>query len=197
MTKPFFFVLFAYLLGSLPVGVLLARLKGQDPRKMGSGNIGATNVMRTAGKKLGIVTLLGDMLKGLIPVLLTIWSGQTALLIALVGLAAFIGHLFPVYLKFKGGKGVSTALGVFLALSPLGILIAVAVFLFMVWKWRYVSLGSLTGSGLMPVSLLLLKAPLEYVAVAVVVVVLIFIKHRENIRRLVEGRENRFGTSRG
>ena len=109
-------IVFAYLLGSVPVGVLLARMKGADPRKVGSGNIGATNVMRAAGKVTGALTLVGDILKGLLPVVLAFVVGEPAIVVAAVGLAAFLGHLFPLFLKFKGGKGVATALGVYLGL---------------------------------------------------------------------------------
>ena len=152
-------IVLAYLLGSLPLGVLLSRLKGQDPRKVGSGNIGATNVMRAAGKTLGAVTLIGDALKGFLPVSLAIWFGLPGPVVAASGLAAFVGHLFPIYLGFKGGKGIATALGIFLALNPFAVLIAIAVFALVLDKWRYVSLGSLVGTVLMPFLLLALGRP--------------------------------------
>ncbi len=196
MARLLSFVLFSYLLGSLPVGVLLSRLKGQDPRKTGSGNIGATNVMRTAGKALGIITLLGDMLKGLLPVLLAMAWQESTLLVALVGLAAFVGHLFPVYLAFKGGKGVATALGVLLALDPLSVLGGVVAFALVLWKWSYVSLGSLIGTALVPIILVLRNAPRDYIALTTVIAILIFIKHKENIKRLLAGKENKLGAGR-
>jgi glycerol-3-phosphate acyltransferase PlsY len=185
------YMLAAYLIGSIPVGIILARMKGADPRKVGSGNIGATNVMRAAGKKLGILTLVGDILKGLIPTLTAICYEQPYPLIAAVGLATFLGHLFPLYLKFKGGKGVATALGVYLVLSPLAILINVIVFVLVLLKWRYVSLGSLIGTGLVPVALIVLKAPTEYVHLSLVIGILIFVKHKDNIKRLMKGTENK------
>jgi glycerol-3-phosphate acyltransferase PlsY len=193
MTRPFFFVLFAYLLGSLPVGILLSKLKGQDPRRTGSGNIGATNVMRTSGRVLGIFTLLGDALKGLLPVLFAIFVGESPLVVALVALAAFTGHLFPIYLKFRGGKGVSTSLGIFLALNPLAITIALVIFIIVVAVSRYVSLGSLLGAALMPLILWLLGSPVEYHILGLIMAILIFLKHSDNIKRLLRGKENKFG----
>jgi len=190
------YIIAAYLLGSIPVGLVLARLKGRDPRTVGSGNIGATNVMRTAGKTLGIITLLGDILKGLIPTGLAILYGLSPVFVVAIGLAAFLGHLFPVYLRFKGGKGVATALGVFLALEPVAIPILLVVFIAVLLAWRYVSLGSLVGTALMPVLLLLFRAPLEYVVGSLIVGVLIYWKHRENIRRIMSGTESRFSSQR-
>ena len=184
-------VILSYLLGSIPVGLLLSKAKGRDPRRTGSGNIGATNVMRTAGKTLGIATLFCDILKGFIPTWLAIYCGQPAGVIAAAGLAAFAGHLFPLYLRFKGGKGVATALGVFLALKPLAVLIALIVFLASLFIWGYVSLGSLAGAALIPFVLLALKAPPGFVLVAAVMVVFIFVKHKDNIRRLIAGEEHR------
>jgi acyl phosphate:glycerol-3-phosphate acyltransferase len=185
------FLLLAYLLGSVPVGLVLSRLKGRDPRTVGSGNIGATNVMRAVGKTLGIITLLGDAFKGFLPVVLALQYGLPPVLAAGIGFAAFIGHLFPIYLKFKGGKGVATALGVFLGLSPLAILIDFILFLGVFLGWGYVSLGSLVGVACMPLILLLLDTPLEYVALSGAIGILTFWKHKENIKRLRAGTESR------
>ena len=184
-------VIGSYLLGSVPVGLLLAKGKGADPRKVGSGNIGATNVMRAAGKTTGIVTLLCDVLKGFIPVWLAIKSGQPEVAVAAAGLAAFAGHLFPLYLKFRGGKGVATALGVFLALGPLAVLVVFVVFVVIFLVGGYVSLGSICGAVLMPFVLAALGAPVSYISVCAVMAVMITVKHRENIRRLLAGKENR------
>jgi glycerol-3-phosphate acyltransferase PlsY len=191
-------IVLAYLLGSIPMGVLLSRLKGQDPRKVGSGNIGATNVMRAAGKGLGAVTLLCDALKGFLPVWLAIEFGLSDRLVAAIGLAAFAGHIFPVYLKFKGGKGVATAVGVFLAFCWSAVLIDLVVFALVLTIWRYVSLGSIVAAGLMPFLLLFLHLigramPLSYVVLSAIMAVLIIIKHRPNIVRLRAGTENRMG----
>lgn len=145
----------AYLLGSVPFGLLLGKMVGVDVRREGSGNIGATNVGRLLGKKLGVATLAADMLKGVVPMLLAgrLLAGrgeEEALVVALCGLAAFLGHLFPVYLRFQGGKGVATALGVFLYLSPLAAVGAIAVFMLVLLNWGYVSLASLSAAFFMP-----------------------------------------------
>lgn len=194
--QTFLVILFAYLLGSVPVGVILARIKGADPRKVGSGNIGATNVMRAAGKTTGILTLVGDVLKGFLPVLIAKALNEPMIVIAAVGLAAFLGHLFPVFLRFKGGKGVATALGVYLRLDPFAVLIAAMLFILVLLKWRFVSLGSLVGVAAMPIALYLLKGPDYFIYLALIVGILIFIKHKDNIRRLVEGTENKLGKSK-
>jgi glycerol-3-phosphate acyltransferase PlsY len=190
------YIIFAYLLGSIPVGIVLAKLKGQDPRKVGSGNIGATNVMRTSGKAIGVLTLAGDIVKGLLPTWLAIEVGEPKLIVAAVGLAAFLGHLFPIYIRFRGGKGVATAVGFFLALEPAAVIISACVFIMVLLLWRYVSAGSLVGTALMPALLLLFSAPIEYVVVSLVVAIFIYYKHRDNIKRLLAGTENRF-RSRG
>jgi acyl phosphate:glycerol-3-phosphate acyltransferase len=192
MTMYILYIVISYLIGAIPAGVILAKLKGIDPRKTGSGNIGATNVMRAAGKALGAFTLIGDILKGLIPAALAIHFGQPYPVIAAIGLAAFIGHLFPIYLKFKGGKGVATALGVYVAIHPLAILISIIVFILVFIKWRYVSLGSLIGTAVMPFALISLKAPFAYTYLSLIVGILIFIKHKDNIKRLLAGKENKF-----
>ncbi len=184
-------ILFSYLLGSVPVGVVLSRLRGQDPRKAGSGNIGATNVMRTAGKGLGILTLAGDIAKGFLPTWLVMYYGQPALVVAACGLAAFVGHLWPVYLRFRGGKGVATALGFFLVLNPAAIPVLVIIFVLVLLKWRYVSLGSLAGTAFAPLLLFLFGSPPEYILASVVVALLIYYKHTDNIRRLLAGTEHR------
>jgi acyl phosphate:glycerol-3-phosphate acyltransferase len=195
MTMYILYCVIAYLIGAIPVGVILSKIKGIDPRKTGSGNIGATNVMRAAGKTFGLLTLIGDILKGLVPTLVAISSGLPYPVIAAIGLATFLGHLFPVYLKFKGGKGVATALGVYIAINPYAILISIIVFILVFAKWRYVSLGSLIGTGVMPLALIALKAPMEYTYLSLAIGILIFIKHKDNIKRLFAGKENRFGRS--
>jgi glycerol-3-phosphate acyltransferase PlsY len=184
-------IISSYLLGSVPVGLLLSRLKGRDPRSVGSGNIGATNVMRAAGSTLGLLTLLGDILKGFLPAWLALHFGQPEEVVAGAGLAAFAGHLFPLYLRFKGGKGVATALGVFLALCPPAVFMVLPVFAAALFLWGYVSLGSLVGAALMPLAFLGLNAPLGSVLTSAIMAVLIFVRHRENIKRLMSGREHR------
>ncbi|WP_223924021.1 glycerol-3-phosphate 1-O-acyltransferase PlsY [Geobacter sp. AOG2] len=182
----------AYLLGSIPTGLLLGKLYGIDVRQEGSGNIGATNLYRTVGRKVGVLTLIGDCLKGLAPVLVAHYFAPATDLAAWVGLAAFCGHVFSVFLRFKGGKGVATALGVFLALSPLAVAIALAVFLVLVLKWRYVSLGSVAAAAVMPLAVYVLHGSRAMLVVTALVAVIVIMRHRANIRRLVDGTENKF-----
>jgi len=193
----------SYLLGSVPTGVVLAAALGrQDIRTAGSGNIGATNAARVLGKKIGACTFLGDMLKGFLPVLAArmLFAGTPGMhpAAAACGLAAFLGHLYPVYLRFRGGKGVATACGVMLALEPLVIPLLLVVFIGVTAVSRYVSLGSLVSSCALPLLLLATGALIHPVAPAVVALgfamaVLVFIKHRGNIERLMQGTENRIG----
>jgi glycerol-3-phosphate acyltransferase PlsY len=193
----FVLILLAYILGSIPTGVVLTKaFSNVDPRTQGSKNIGATNVLRTAGKKLGILTLLGDILKGLIPVVIARDVLESHFWIGAVALVAFIGHLYPLFLKFKGGKGVATGLGVFLALSPISTLLAFLVFAGVVYIWRYISLGSLTATASCVVFLALLNPHKIYIPFAVIVGALIFYRHRENVERLLAGKENKFGVKK-
>jgi len=190
------YVAAAYVIGSIPIGVILSKMRGKDPRKVGSGNIGATNVMRTAGKAVGIVTLLLDAAKGFVPTILALHAGLPVLLVAAVGFAAFVGHLFPLFLGFRGGKGVATALGVYLALSPFAILLCFVVFVLVLLKWRYVSAGSLAGSLAMPLILLAMRAEPTYIYVSLAIGALVVLKHLGNIKRLVGGTEHKLGSSR-
>ena len=187
-------LILAYLLGSIPTGIILAKaFSDVDPRTQGSGNIGATNVYRTAGKKLGVITLLGDIFKGLLPVVIARGTIDSHFWIGAVALAAFLGHLYPVYLKFKGGKGSATGLGAFLALAPISAILSCAIFAGVVYKWRFISVGSLTATAAFPVFLAILNPHKIYIPFAIVIGVLIFYRHRENIKRLLAGRENKFG----
>src|SRR6202030_1632949 len=189
----------AYLLGSIPFGVLFTRLfGGGDVRKVGSGNIGATNVARAAGPVPAILTLLCDFAKGAAPVWLAgRLSNESATWMMIAALAALLGHCFPVWLKFRGGKGVATAAGVFLILSPLALLGSVMVFILVVAFWRYVSLASISAAASMPLLVYLLWAPhhappLAVTFGALAAAVLIIYKHDANIQRLVEGEEPKF-----
>jgi glycerol-3-phosphate acyltransferase PlsY len=183
----------SYLVGAIPFGLLVGRLAGIDVRAAGSGNIGATNVSRLLGKKLGIVTLILDCLKGFGPIYLASrlmpggQVGEATLL--LCGLMAVVGHMFPVYLRFKGGKGVATALGVFLYLSPAAIGLSIVVFVGTVALTGFVSAGSLAASALFPVWMLLLGSPKGAVVTALLIALLIWVKHHENIGRLIRGEE--------
>jgi acyl phosphate:glycerol-3-phosphate acyltransferase len=193
----------AYLLGSIPFGLLLTKLfGGGDVRKAGSGNIGATNVARVAGPLPGILTLLLDAAKGAAAVRLAArFSNESATWMIIAALAALIGHCFPVWLKFRGGKGVATAAGVFLVLSPLALLGSVIVFVLVVAFWRYVSLASISAAAAMPLLVYLLWAPRHAPPLAVTfgalaAAVLIIYKHDANIQRLVDGEEPKFSFSK-
>jgi glycerol-3-phosphate acyltransferase PlsY len=183
----------AYLIGAIPFGLVAAYGTGVDIRSEGSKNIGATNVTRLLGKKRGLFTLVGDVFKGFLPIALAgILVGKhpdSGFVLALCGAAAVIGHMFPIYLGFKGGKGVATALGVFLYLSPWAIIGCLVVFVASVALSGFVSLGSLLGSAAMIVFLVLLDAPSWKIGLAVVIVLLIWIKHHQNIQRLFAGTE--------
>ncbi len=187
-------ILASYLIGAIPFGLLVGRIAGIDVRQEGSRNIGATNVGRVLGKKKGFLTLLCDVAKGFLPVwgaalLLPETTASRDLIVVLCGLATVIGHMFPLYLKFKGGKGVATALGVFLFISPVSILITLIVFLAVVSGTGYVSVGSLAASVLLPLWLWILDEPPQVLMVAVVIALLIWFKHRSNIGRLLRGEE--------
>ena len=196
-------VLLAYALGSIPFGYLLVRAQsGGDVRAMGSGNIGATNVARTAGVSVGLATLLLDAAKGFFAVWLAgHFSGGNIRFMMYAGLAAILGHVFPIWLKFSGGKGVATALGVFLMISWAAVAAAVAIFAIVVVFWRYVSLASISAAAALPLLVYLLYAPGHAPPVAVtactlLAAVLVIVKHRENIERLLAGTEPRFGMRR-
>jgi acyl phosphate:glycerol-3-phosphate acyltransferase len=193
LEKEIILVICAYLIGSIPTGLLLAKaFGGVDIRSAGSGNIGATNVYRTMGRKVGLLTLLGDCLKGVIPVVIAKSLGLPVAWVALVGLAAFLGHVYTVFLGFKGGKGVATALGVFLAASPWAVLVVLVVFSLVLYKWRYVSLASITAAALMPSLVALLSKQPALVGMTLVIAAIVIFKHRENIKRLKAGTENKF-----
>ncbi len=190
------FVIFSYLLGSIPFGLIIAKLfgGGVDPRKVGSGNIGATNVARAVGKVGGAITLLLDASKGFVPLLLarsTFTEGYYPVL-ALTAAFAFLGHIFPIYLKFRGGKGVATAFGIVLYLSPVSAIILVVVFAVALLLTGYVSVGSLSAAFFFPLLMAFLGPSPYYVGLALFMAFTVFYTHRENIRRLLEGKENRF-----
>ena len=193
----------AYFLGSIPFGLLLTRAFGRgDVRKVGSGNIGATNVARAAGTLAGIITLMLDLAKGAGAVLLAEkLSNDSATWMMVAAFAALLGHCFPVWLKFKGGKGVATAAGIFLVLSPLACLGAIILFILVVVFWRYVSLGSITAAAAMPLLIYFLWAPHHAPPLAVTIgalaaALLIIYKHRGNLQRLLEGAEPKFSFSK-
>lgn len=185
----YFLIALSYLVGSIPFGLLLGKLAGVDVRTDGSGNIGATNVSRLVGKKVGALTLLLDAGKGYFPMLAAQQIGFGNDVVMLCGGASFLGHLFPIYLKFKGGKGVATALGVFLYLSPLALIICVAAFAAAVAVSGYVSVGSLLSAALMPLVIFWQQGMGACFYLAVFVSLLVWVKHRTNIVRLVRHEE--------
>ena len=192
-------LLFAYLLVSIPWGLILSRIFArEDIRLQGSGNIGATNVARQTGLIPGLLTLAGDILKGAIPVYLTLAAfgragGSADFYPADVGLAAFLGHLFPVYLKFRdGGKGVATAAGCFAVLAPGAVLAAGVVFIAVLAVARRVSLGSLSAAAALPLAVWIATDSAIMTATAGIVALFIFICHRDNLKRLLAGKEPAF-----
>jgi len=191
-----FIALFGYLLGSVPTGLILAKLFSKvDPRKIGSKNIGATNIFRTAGKALGVLTLVGDLLKGALPVWIAIQWGESDLWIAASGLTPFLGHVFPIFLGFKGGKGVATALGVYLVISPIAVLIEFILFAGIVWKWRFISLGSIICATTIPILIAFFRSDSQaYFVLSVIIAALILYRHQANISRLLQGTENKWRT---
>lgn len=193
-----FILIVAYLLGSIPFGLLLVKtVRGQDVRKQGSGNIGATNVLRTGSKGLAILTLLLDMGKGIAAVLIAsaLAGGQMDAAV-LAALLAIVGHVFPVWLRFRGGKGVATAFGAFLALNVWMALASFIVFMIVVLLTRYVSLASIAGAISFPVLVLLVRPAAQSLLFEIVVcccAALIVLRHQKNISRLIHGVEYRFG----
>jgi len=209
MIESFVFVIaLAYFLGSVPFGVLIATAHGKDLRSIGSGNIGATNVARALGKKWAYVCFVLDCLKGLVPMLIARLFVRELTVVVLslwlaVGCAAILGHIFPIYLRFKGGKGVATSLGVVLGLYPYytgpGI-IAIIIWAGVVLIWRYISLASITAAVAFPISLIVSIAVFgdwrlaqlwPLIVVALVMGLLVIVRHAENIKRLLEGSETK------
>ena len=192
---PFALTIFAYLLGSIPSGYVVGTLAGVDVRKAGSGNIGATNVARTLGKRLGVLTLLADTAKGYLPVLIALWLELTPLAVSLVAIGAFFGHLYPLFLRFRGGKGVATAFGALLAIAPGATLILVGAFGVVILSSRRISLGSITAALVAPFALWSVSAAAPFIAMSVVLGAMVIVRHRDNIKRLLAGTEPRFGSA--
>lgn len=182
----------AFLLGSLPTGLLIAKVKGIDLKSSGSGNIGATNVLRTAGKWSALLTLLGDCLKGAAAVLLARYLNAGLFFEGVIGLFAVLGHNFSLFLKFRGGKGVATSLGVLIIYSPQIGVFTIIIWLMTVLISRYSSLGALVSFGLMPLIALVFESPWK-MPVLLIMTMMIFLRHRENIRRLARGTESKVG----
>ncbi len=201
---PAIWIVAAYLLGSIAFGILISKLYGlPDPRSVGSGNIGATNVARSGKKSAALLTLLGDAFKGWFPVWLALQSGMVMWLISAVGLAVFFGHLYPIYHRFKGGKGVATALGVMLAISPTLALAAFVTWIVVFAISRYSSLAAIVAAALAPVYAWFLLAHADnlvgvsdYVLTVLVMSVFLVWRHRSNIQKLLAGTESGFGNKK-
>ena len=198
---PVVWIVAAYLLGSVAFGIIVSKLFGlPDPRTVGSGNPGATNVLRSGKKLAAALTLLGDVVKGWLPVWLALQSDMLMWVVASVGLAVFFGHLYPIFYKFKGGKGVATALGVMLAISPLLGLAAVITWIVVFAVSRYSSLGAIVAAALAPVYAWFLLSHADnlldvsgYVLAVFVMAVMLIWRHRSNIQKLLAGTESGFG----
>jgi glycerol-3-phosphate acyltransferase PlsY len=201
MPTGIFIALFGYLLGSVPTGLILTKLFSKVyPRKMGSKNIGATNIFRTSGELLGILTLVGDVLKGMIPTVFAMhwvlgdqWGLSHHTWIAIAGLCPFLGHVFSIFLGFRGGKGVATALGVYLPISTISVLIECLVFVGIVWKWRFISLGSIACATTIPILIAFFRSDSQaYFIISVVMAGVILYRHQSNISRLLQGTESKW-----
>ena len=184
------FVPAAYLIGSISSAIIICRLMGlPDPREQGSGNPGATNVMRIGGKKAAAITLLGDLLKGLLPVYIVSLLGVSVELLAITGLAAFMGHLYPVFFKFKGGKGVATSIGVLLGFSWLLGFAFIGTWLLVYKVGKISSVSALCASVLSPVYAWFISGNIVVVGASVVMMILLLWRHKSNIQRLIKGEE--------
>jgi acyl phosphate:glycerol-3-phosphate acyltransferase len=187
-------VLFAYLIGSLPFALVVARWRGApDLRRVGSGNLGATNVLRASGLFAGLLVAVLDIAKGAVSVLLAERLNGSGTTPAIAGLAAIIGHIYPVWLRLRGGKGVATACGVFAVLAPLAVPPALLVFFMSAWLTKYMSVGSVLASAVLPPTAFALGSPLPIVLSACAAAVLIVFRHRSNLVRVWLGTERRLG----
>lgn len=187
-------VVIAYLVGSIPFGLLISRAVGRvDIRQYGSGNIGTANVLRIVGKRAAALTLLGDLLKGFLPTVVALLLGGTDLLVAGVGMAAVLGHNWPIYLRFVGGKGVATSFGALLAMTPLPAVLGLLVWCGVLLVFRYPSLAAMVASVCVPPVIFFSAGLGPYFIFSLVAALLIFVRHRDNIKRLWAGTEHRVG----
>lgn len=191
----YFLPLLAYLLGSVSSAVVIARIMNlPDPRETGSNNPGATNILRYGGKTAAVLTLTGDILKGVVAVLVARALTADAMILVLTGFAAFLGHLFPVFFGFRGGKGVATALGVWLALNPWVGLALIATWVLAALLFRYSSLSALVASLAAPLYVAWLSPGTPYLVIMIVMSAILIFRHRSNIRNLISGTETKIGT---
>ncbi|UCF87475.1 MAG: glycerol-3-phosphate 1-O-acyltransferase PlsY [Nitrospiraceae bacterium] len=193
---PYAFIFVAYILGSVPFGVLVSRSKGIDIQKVGSGNIGATNVLRTLGKLPALITLLGDTLKGVAAIVMIRLFAGGEVIEGIAGVAVVFGHMYSIFLSFRGGKGVATGFGVFAVYSPVSALVSITVWILTAFFLRYSSLAAITAFFSLPVVLAVSGASGVKIYFAIVIAFLIILRHKKNIQRLVNGQETRIGEKR-
>lgn len=194
MTKIIFLIAVAFVLGSIPFGIITAKAKGIDLKKVGSGNIGATNVLRSLGKWPAILTLLGDILKGTLAVAIGKYAGVEPIFEGFIGMSAILGHNFSIFLGFRGGKGVATSIGVLLFYVPHGALLTVIIWAVVVLFTKYSSLGAIVSFTLLPLNVLLIHSQdTTKFFVSLLISVFIIIRHQDNIRRLMKGTERKIG----
>ncbi|NWF76438.1 MAG: glycerol-3-phosphate 1-O-acyltransferase PlsY [Nitrospirae bacterium] len=182
----------SFIIGSIPFGIIIAKAKGVDLKKVGSGNIGATNVLRSLGKWPAILTLIGDILKGTLVIAIGRYLEVGAFYEGLMGISAILGHNFSLFLSFTGGKGVATSIGVLIFYIPEVAIITILLWLFVVFISRYSSLGALLSFGLLPINILIFDDKKKLI-IGIMIAILIFIRHRDNIQRLLKGTERRIG----
>lgn len=191
------YVLAAYLCGAIPFAYIFSKLfAGVDIRTVGSGNPGATNVFRAVGKKAGIITFIFDALKGFLPVFFAACIDPSFYYALIIAFAAMLGHMFTVFLRFKGGKGIATGLGIFLALIPVPALIALAVFIIVLLLTGYVAVASILATIAIPVIALILNYSWEAIIFSLIMAIIVIYKHRSNIKRLINGTEHKFNILR-
>lgn len=194
MTKNIILLIAAFVLGSIPFGIITAKVKGIDLKQVGSGNIGATNVLRSLGKWPAVITLLGDILKGTLAVAIGKYSGVEPLYEGLIGIAAISGHSFSIFLGFKGGKGVATSLGVLLMYTPHVALVTLVVWIGVVLFTKYSSLGAIVSFALLPLNIMLFDfQDKTKFFISILISLFIIIRHKDNIRRLMKGTERKIG----
>jgi len=186
-------IILAFVLGSIPFGAIIAKIKGVDLRKIGSGNIGATNALRAMGKSAAVVTLLGDVLKGTAAVVLGRYLSIGPVYEGILGVSAILGHNFSIFLKFKGGKGVATSIGVLLIYSPLTAVLTVIIWLATALITRYSSLGAIVSFGLLPLNVILFDYSEIKLTISIIIALLILLMHTGNIKRLIKGEERKIG----
>ncbi|MBI4689780.1 MAG: glycerol-3-phosphate 1-O-acyltransferase PlsY [Nitrospirae bacterium] len=186
-------LILAFIIGSIPFGVIIARIKGVDLKRVGSGNIGATNVLRTMGKGSAVATLLGDVLKGSAAVAIGKYLSVGPVYEGLLGLSSILGHNVSIFLGFKGGKGVATGIGVLLIYSPRIAILTLIIWLVVVLITRYSSLGAIVSFGLLPANVFLFDRPKTELIIASMITLLILLRHRGNIKRLIQGTERKIG----